>query len=111
MKKPTTPGGRIKAARKKAEMTQQHQAKRRLARRALRLGETRNKPTTPGGRIAAARDRAGMTQFQLAVACGVGQTQIADWERDRHPAGPKLATLRKLAKGLGCKVFILVDLS
>jgi transcriptional regulator with XRE-family HTH domain len=69
------------------------------------------KPTTPGGRIKAARKKAEMTQQQLADECGVGAQQIADWERDRHPAGPKLTTLRKLAKGLGCPVRMLVDLS
>ncbi len=69
----------------------------------------KQKPQTPGGRIRAARLRAKMTQQQLADAMGCGQSRIADWENDRYME-PIMASLRKLAKALGCSVSELANL-
>jgi len=47
-----------------------------------------------------ARQLAKLTQIQLSQKTGMGVTQISDIERGRYKA-PDIATLRKLAEGLG----------
>ena len=59
-----------------------------------------------GERLAAMRLRAGKTQAALARAAGCSQSQIADWERGRSEPG--MASLRVLARALGCRMEELV---
>lgn len=53
-----------------------------------------------------ALDRAGMTQAQLSRATGLSPSQISDFVRGRK--APALATLVKLADGLGCTTDALI---
>jgi len=59
-----------------------------------------------GERLAALRLRAELTQAALAAAAKCSQSQIADWERGRSEPG--MASLRVLARALGCSLSDLV---
>lgn len=52
--------------------------------------------------LADLRKNAGLTQEQLAKAAKVRQATISDWERGEQVA--TLASIRKLAKALKCKL-------
>lgn len=60
--------------------------------------------------LLAARRRAGLTQAQLAERMGVKQSALARIETslNSHRHAPSLATLRKYAEALGCRVEIRV---
>ena len=49
--------------------------------------------------LAALRADAGMTQVELAVAVGVGQGRISEWERGAHV--PSARSIDRLAGALG----------
>lgn len=68
----------------------------------------KSKPLTTGQRIRAARLAAGLSQVDLAARLDPPDQQcnISTWESGRFE--PTLATLRRLAKGIGCKVAELV---
>jgi predicted DNA-binding mobile mystery protein A len=55
-----------------------------------------------GKQVQLIRDALGMTQAQLAKRCGIRQDVIARIERDLT-IDLRLSTVRKLAKGLGCR--------
>jgi transcriptional regulator with XRE-family HTH domain len=63
-------------------------------------------PATPGGRISALRRACGMTQDELATACGVSRSAVAQWETDR--AGQLRENLPRIAKALDVSVEMLV---
>ncbi len=48
------------------------------------------------------RLQAGMTQTKLAKAAGVPRRTLQNWERDISQA--KVASLKRVADALGCKV-------
>ena len=52
------------------------------------------------------RTRAGLTQVELAERVGVGQSQIADWERGRNV--PSVQSCVKLALALGVDAGVVV---
>lgn len=60
-----------------------------------------------GQRIKAARQAAGMTQADLAEILKVPFQSISQWERGYR--NPKLDTLNRISKALGCPVNVLVD--
>lgn len=51
-----------------------------------------------------ARERRGMTQAMLSEATGVSQADISRIESGK--ANPSVKTLKRLAKGLGCRLVI-----
>ena len=56
--------------------------------------------------LAVLRTDAGMTQVELAERVGVGQSQIADWERGRNV--PSVQSCVKLAFALGVDAGVVV---
>ncbi|MCD8130004.1 MAG: helix-turn-helix domain-containing protein [Lachnospiraceae bacterium] len=54
--------------------------------------------------LSEARERAGLTQKQLAERTGIYQADISKIERG--PGNPSVATLRRLAEGLGMELEI-----
>jgi transcriptional regulator with XRE-family HTH domain len=59
-------------------------------------------PTTVGGRIRALRRARGLTQDDLAAACGVSRSAVAQWETDR--AGQLRGNITRIAEALGGSV-------
>ncbi len=59
-------------------------------------------PLTVGGRIRALRHARGLTQDDLAVACGVSRSAVAQWETDR--AGQLRGNISRIAEALGGSV-------
>ena len=76
------------------------------ARRAAWMGRTRVQRGSPGATpwataIRSARVRAGMTQVQLAVALGIGQPTVSQWERGViEPSTERLLDLLAVLPGL-----------
>jgi transcriptional regulator with XRE-family HTH domain len=68
----------------------------------------KTKSLTTGQRIRAARLAAGLSQVDLAARLDPPgrQCEISTWESGGYE--PSLATLRRLAKGIGCPVAELV---
>lgn len=57
------------------------------------------KPKTLGDRIKATRVARGWSQVDLAAAIGVANTEVSDWERDRHE--PLAGRAAKIAEEMG----------
>lgn len=62
---------------------------------------------TVGGRIRALRNARGLTQDQLAVACDVSRSAVAQWETDR--AGQLRGNLPRIADALGTTIEFLLQ--
>jgi transcriptional regulator with XRE-family HTH domain len=58
--------------------------------------------TTVGGRIRALRRARGLTQDELALACAVSRSAVAQWETDR--AGQLRDNITRIADALGASV-------
>jgi transcriptional regulator with XRE-family HTH domain len=68
---------------------------------------TRSPPETVGSRIRALRRAGGLTQEQLAVACGVSRSAVAQWETDR--AGQLRGNISRIAAALSANVEFLLE--
>jgi transcriptional regulator with XRE-family HTH domain len=64
-------------------------------------------PTTVGTRIRALRRARGMTQDDLAAACNVSRSAVAQWETDR--AGQLRGNITRIADALGASVEHLIQ--
>jgi transcriptional regulator with XRE-family HTH domain len=62
---------------------------------------------TVGARLRALRRTRGMTQDQLAVACDVSRSAVAQWETDR--AGQLRGNITRIADALACSVEYLLQ--
>jgi len=62
---------------------------------------------TVGSRIRALRAAAGLTQEQLAAACGVSRSAVAQWETDR--AGQLRGNISRIAAALAANVEFLLE--
>jgi transcriptional regulator with XRE-family HTH domain len=59
-------------------------------------------PQTVGTRIRALRRARGLTQDDLATACGVSRSAVAQWETDR--AGQLRGNITRIAEALGASI-------
>ncbi|MEJ0047733.1 MAG: helix-turn-helix transcriptional regulator [Rhodospirillales bacterium] len=64
-------------------------------------------PETVGTRIRDLRRAGGLTQEQLAIACGVSRSAVAQWETDR--AGQLRGNISRIAAALGANVEFLLE--
>lgn len=64
-------------------------------------------PKTIGQRLREIREGLGMTQTKLSKQCGIMQQKINFYELDKGM--PTIPTLQKLAKGLSCTIFDIID--
>lgn len=64
-------------------------------------------PETVGSRIRSLRIAGGLTQEQLAVACGVSRSAVAQWETDR--AGQLSGNISRIAAALAASVEFLLE--
>jgi transcriptional regulator with XRE-family HTH domain len=62
---------------------------------------------TVGSRIRALRAAGGLTQEQLAAACGVSRSAVAQWETDR--AGQLRGNISRIAAALAVSVEFLLE--
>jgi transcriptional regulator with XRE-family HTH domain len=70
---------------------------------------TTTNTTTLGERLYRLRQQAGLTLTELAERTGVGSESISMYERGAK--APTLATLFRLAKGLGCALEVFEDVT
>lgn len=68
---------------------------------------SRQPPETIGSRIRALRVAGGLTQEQLAAACGVSRSAVAQWETDR--AGQLSGNISRIAAALAASVEFLLE--
>jgi len=61
-----------------------------------------DRPATVGARIRALRRASGLTQDDLAAACDVSRSAVAQWETDR--AGQLRGNISRIADALGTSV-------
>ncbi len=61
-----------------------------------------------GEKIRRARRAAGLSQLRLAQRMGISAPNITSWEKGHRQ--PKLQTLRRLAKAIGCPLNALIHL-
>jgi transcriptional regulator with XRE-family HTH domain len=64
-------------------------------------------PETVGARIRALRLAGELTQEQLAAACGVSRSAVAQWETDR--AGQLRGNISRIAAALGASVEFVLE--
>jgi transcriptional regulator with XRE-family HTH domain len=64
-------------------------------------------PETVGTRIRTLRKSLGLTQDQLAAACEVSRSAVAQWETDR--AGQLRGNISRIASALGANVETLLE--
>jgi transcriptional regulator with XRE-family HTH domain len=68
---------------------------------------TKSPTETVGARIRALRMAGGLTQEQLAAACGVSRSAVAQWETDR--AGQLSGNISRIATALAANVEFLLE--
>lgn len=66
-----------------------------------------DRPECIGDKIRHYRLEKGLTQKQLAEKCGMYESQIRKYETGK--ANPKIGTLRRIADGLGVKLYEIAD--
>lgn len=77
-------------------------ARKQLERRLAPLRKAPEFARPARGWVKAIREALGMTAAQLGARIGVSQSRIARIERDEAEDAVTLATLRRVAEGLGC---------
>jgi predicted DNA-binding mobile mystery protein A len=77
-------------------------ARKQLERRLAPLRKAPEFARPARGWVKAIREALGMTAAQLGARIGVSQSRIARIERDEAHDAVTLATLRRVAEGLGC---------
>ena len=77
-------------------------ARKQLERRLAPLRKALEFARPARGWVKAIREALGMTAAQLGARVGVSQSRIARIERDEAEDAVTLATLRRVAEGLGC---------
>lgn len=80
------------------------QSRARLDERLARLGPAEQYRAPARGWTRAIRQALGMTTAQLAKRVGVSQPGIADLERSEEKGTIQLATLRKVAEAMDCRL-------
>lgn len=85
-------------------------ARKQLERRLAPLRKAPDFARPARGWVKAIREALGMTAAQLGARIGVSQSRVARIERDEAEDAVTLATLRRVAEGLGCTlVYALVS--
>ena len=64
-------------------------------------------PKTIGQRLREMRDNLGATTKEISKRCGIPAQKISFYELDKGL--PTIPTLQKLAKGLNCTIFDIID--
>src|SRR5262245_25002897 len=80
------------------------QSRARLDQRLAGFGAAEQYQAPARGWIKAIREALGMSTTQLARRLGVRQPSVVDFERSEEKGSIELATLRRVAEALECKV-------